>query len=356
MRNQLKRLLTPVVNHLLTEKLPASAAPADPRPAVYRRILETRPVPMPAQSDLELHMLVSERDFLRSIWALKSFFHYSGLPARLVIQSDGSLTPASLDHYRVHFPGCVIHADHDHVVRDALAGHPLCQFFLGHHVISKKLLHPLLLSRADYLLIMDSDILWFRNSEAMADCVRDRLPFYVDGGTEAYARNRRFMETSLDLHPARNVNSGIIGYRRKAFLDLPFIEDALHKLADVPRAQLLDSIGYVDASIDINAEDVRATLCWWVMEQTIYALLMGREHGHRALRSWAEWKPFHPVEETHQFPNSQITRKTCLIHYISDATDNQFFPVGVEHLLRRGCLNQWSSPASIATPPSKNRP
>ena len=114
MRNRLKRLLTPVVNHLLTEKLPASAAPHDPRPAVYRRILETRPVPMPAQSDLELHMLVSERDFLRSIWALKSFFHYSDLPARLVIQSDGSLTPASLDHFREHFPGCVIHADHDH--------------------------------------------------------------------------------------------------------------------------------------------------------------------------------------------------------------------------------------------------
>ena len=356
MRNRLKRLLTPVVNHLLTEKLPASAAPYDPRPAVYRRILETRPVPMPAQSDLELHMLVSERDFLRSIWALKSFFHYSGLPARLVIQSDGSLTPASLDHYREHFPGCVIHADHDHVVRDALAGHPLCQFFLGHHAISKKLLHPLLLSRAESILIMDSDILWFRSSEAIADCVRDRLPFYVDGGTEAYARNRRFMETSLGLHPARNVNSGMIGYRRTAFLDLPFIEDALGKLADVPRDQLLDSIGYLDAYVDIHAEDVRATLCWWVMEQTIYALLMGRDQGHRALRSWSHWRPFHSVGKTHQFTNTPVMKKTAMIHYISDVTHNQFFPVGVEHLLRRGCLNQWSSAASIATPRSKNRP
>jgi hypothetical protein len=356
MRNRLKRLLTPVVNHLLTEKLPASAAPADPRPSVYGRVLETRPVPMPAQSDLELHMLVSERDFLRSIWALKSFFHYSDLPARLVLQSDGSLTPASLDHYRVHFPGCVIHADHDHVVRDALADHPLCQFFLGHHAISKKLLHPLLLSQADYILIMDSDILWFRNSKAIANCVQHRLPFYVDGGTEAYARNRRFMETSLDLHPARNVNSGMIGYRRKAFLDLPFIEDALGKLADVPRDKVLDSIGYVDAHVDIHAEDVRATLCWWVMEQTIYALLMGRDQGHRSLRSWSHWRPFHPMDETHQFTNTPVMKMTAMIHYISDANHNRFFPVGVEHLLRRGCLNQWSCPGSIATPPSKNPP
>ena len=53
----------------------------------------------------------------------------------------------------------------------------------------------------------------------------------------------------------------MIGYRRTAFLDLPFIEDALGKLADVPRDQLLDSIGYVDAYVDIHAEDVRATFC-----------------------------------------------------------------------------------------------
>jgi hypothetical protein len=356
MRSRTKRLLTRVVNHLLTEKLPASAAPADPRPAVYRRILETRPVPMPAQRDVELHMLVSERDVLRSIWALKSFFHYSGIPVRLVIQSDGSLTPASLDQYREHFPGCVIHADHDHVVRDALVGHPLCQFFLGHHAISKKLLHPLLLSRADYLLIMDSDILWFRNSDAIADCVRDRVPFYVDGGTEAYARNRRYMETALDLHPARNVNSGMIGYRRTAFLDLPFIEGALRKLADVPRDQLLDSIGYVDAYVDVHAEDVRATLCWWVMEQTIYALLMGRDQRHRSLRSWSRWRLFRGMEETHQFTNSPVMKKTAMIHYISDAAHNRFFPVGVEHLLRRGCLNEWSRPGNIATAPRNSRP
>jgi len=311
---------------------------------------------MPAQSDVELHMLVSERDFLRSVWALKSFFHYSSIPARLVIQSDGSLTPASLDHYRRHFPGCVIHADHDDVVRDGIAGHPLCQFFLGHHAISKKLLHPLLLSQADYILIMDSDILWFRNSKAIANCVRHRLPFYVDGGAEAYARNRRFMETSLDLHPAGNVNSGMIGYRRAEFLDLSFIEDALQKLADVPSEQVLNSIGYVDANVDIHAEDVRATLCWWVMEQTIYALLMGRDQAHRVLRSRSAWRPFHPMDETHQFTNTPVRKNTAMIHYISDANHNRFFPVGVEHLLRRGCLNQWSCHGSIATPPSKNPP
>ena len=52
------------------------------------------------------------------------------------------------------------------------------------------------------------------------------------------------------------------------------------------------------------------------------------------------------MADTHQFTNTPVMKKTAMIHYISDATHNQFFPVGVEHLLRLGCLNQWSSPAS----------
>ena len=48
-------------------------------------------------------------------------------------------------------------------------------------------------------------------------------------------------------------------------------------------------------------------------------------------------------------------KKTVMIHPINDATHNQFFPVGVEHLLRLGCLNQWSIPGSVATAPSKIR-
>ena len=61
------------------------------------------------------------------------------------------------------------------------------------------------------------------------------------------------------------------------------------------------------------------------------------------------------MADPHQFTNTPVMKKTAMIHYISDATHNQFFPVGVEHLFRRGCLNQWSIPGSVATAPSKIR-
>ena len=283
---------------------------------------------------------------------IKIFFYYSGLPVRLVLQSDGTLTPASIDAYRHHFPGCLVHANHDRHVRESLADRPLCQFFLQHHPISKKLLHPLILSQAEYIIIMDSDILWFRYSAAIADCVQRRLPFYMDGGTEAYARNRRFMETALDLSPAHNLNSGIIGYRRTAFLDLPFIDAALRKLADVPLEQLPASIGYDDGNMDVHSKDARATLCWWVMEQTIYALLMGREAYRRILPSHADSAAF----ETHQFTNSPIADNTCLVHYISDSTHKQFFPVGVDCLLQRGCLETWMEQGGGGPPAGNSHP
>ena len=281
-------------------------------------------------------MLVCEKDYLRSFWALKSFFCYSGLQARLVIQNDGSLSSKLLDQYREHFPGCVVNTANDSEIRSALVGYPMCQFFLGHHAIAKKLFHPLLLSKTKYVIIMDSDILWFRKSKAILNSVKTGLPFYVDGGTRAYVRNQEYMEETLELYPANNVNSGILGYQKLQFMDLEFIEKAIQKLVNIPKEFISQSIGYVDSSVDTNSDDVNKTLCWWVMEQTIYALLLGREQQRKALKYWSA----NPFCELHQFTNSPIRRRTALVHYISDAFHNQFFPVGVEHLINCGFLEK----------------
>ena len=301
----------------------------------YHQIFETPPIPMVGRKSLELHMLVCQRDFLRSFWALKSFFYYARIPATLVIQNDGSLSSEQLDCYQAHFPGCIVNTDNDDEVESALAGYPTCQFFLRHHAIAKKLFHPLLLSKSRYLLIMDSDILWFKRSRIIQRCVQNLRPFYVEGGAEAYVRNRNFMEQNLDLFPANNVNTGIIGYSKARFLNLPFIEAALNKLIHIPKESIVESIGYRDTSVDAHSSDINRTLCWWVMEQTIYALLMGREPQRQMLKNWSNQKIVQLLGDLHQFTNTPIMRGTALIHYISDSANQQFFPSGVEHLIRR---------------------
>jgi hypothetical protein len=333
MLNAVKRLKRRFLNSLLYENLPS----VEPRPHLYQQIFETRPFVMPQQSNLELHMLVCKRDYLRSFWALKSFFYYSQLPAKLVIQNDGSLTDEALNRYCEHFPGCVVNTDKDDEIREALSGYPMCQFFLEHHAISKKLFHPLLLSEAEYLLIMDSDILWFNRSQAIATCVSQRFPFYVNGGCPgAYVRNHEFMERYLGLHPAENVNAGILGYQKSKFLDLEFIEAALQKLVYIPKELVVEGAGFLNSSVHLDSEDMNETLCWWVMEQTMYALLLGRDPQRRVLKHWSDQKVDLIFGDLHQFTNSPILRGTALIHYISDASHQQFFPAGVEHLLKRG--------------------
>jgi hypothetical protein len=338
MAKVLKRLLKPVLNRLIFEEFSSERSQHSSNPDYYQKIFETRPFPMLDICNVELHMLVCEKDFLRSFWALKSFFYYSGLKAKLVIQNDGSLSPQLLARYHEHFPGCVVNTNVDDEIREALTGYPMCQFFLGHHAIAKKLLHPLLLSKADYLIIMDSDILWFNQSRAITKAVKKSLPFYVYGGSGAYVRNQKFMEEKLELYPANNVNSGIVGYQKSNFLDWDFIESAIQKLVHVPKELILESIGYVDTSVNPYSDDIYQTLCWWVMEQTIYSLLLGREPQRQTLKCWSNRKWEQLFGDLHQFTNSPIFRGTALIHYISDAAHKQFFPSGVEHLLKRGFL------------------
>ncbi len=338
MSTLIQRLQTRALNRLIYERLPHKVT--EPRSQLYQQIFDTRPFVMTKQSNLELHMLVCEKDYLRSFWALKSFFYYSELPARLVIQNDGSLTAQALDRYHEHFPNCIINTENDDEIHTALTGYPMCQFFLGYHAISKKLFHPLLLAKADYLILMDSDILWFKPSKAIKKAVRKSLPFYVDAGAKAYVRNQEFMEQRLELYPAHNVNSGIVGYAKSNFLDLEFIESMIQKLVHVPKDLISESIGYKDVSVDPDSDNIYQTLCWWVMEQTIYALLFGREPQRQMLKSGSNRKLDLLLRDLHQFTNTPILRGTALVHYISDLRHRQFFPTGVEHLINRGFLEK----------------
>jgi hypothetical protein len=343
MKKVVKSLIKRGWNYFIFERFSAKVSQLKPSPSLYEEIFKTKPFIVPQQCNVELHMLVCKKDFLRSFWSLKSFLYYSGISPRLVIQNDGTLTSEMIELYKEHFPHCIVNTNNDDQIRDALTGYPMCQFFLGHHAIAKKLLHPLLLSRSDYVMIMDSDILWFKQSKAIANCVKKGLPFYVNGGCAgAYVRNQKFMEAQLGLYPANNVNSGIIGYQKSKFFDLEFIESAIQKLVDIPKELLLESIGYVDESVNIKSEDINQTIDWWVMEQTIYALLLGREMNRQALKHWSNRALDQLLGYLHQFPNSPIMRGTALIHYISDARHNQFFPAGVQHLIKRGFLAELS--------------
>jgi len=310
-------------------------SPKEPR---YAKVLDTRPCGVAENTSLELHMLTGECDVLRTVWALKSFYCYSGLDPGLFIHNDGTLTAESIDTLRHHFPGCRIPEEAAEQVQELLAGYPMCQFFRQKHIMSIKLLDALLCSQAEYLLVMDSDILWFSESPRITNSIRRGTPFHVESAGGAYARNRRFLEERCSLVPTDRFNAGIIGYRREEFLDLEFIEHALDKMVNVPPEFLPESLGYGAPRSGAARTDPVESITWWVMEQTLYALLFGRCDDVVRLGV----KPS-KGNKGHPFVNEPITSETALQHYISDSLWNAFFPVGVEYLLRNGFPRDWDA-------------
>ena len=73
------------------------------RDVVRLRILKTPPVENTTDTQCEIHVLTSERDWLDLIWALKSFYLSSGRHYALCIHEDGSLNQFGLKSLRRHF-------------------------------------------------------------------------------------------------------------------------------------------------------------------------------------------------------------------------------------------------------------
>jgi hypothetical protein len=314
-------------------------------------ILNSRPCSGPATGDVELHMLVCERDALRAIWALKSFYHFSGLNPRLRIHDDGSLSPESRATLKSHFPSAELTEDAVAQGVARLEGFPMCQFFRRKHPISGKLLDVLLLARAPYVIVMDADVLWFGPSQTITDAVTRGQPFFLQARSDSYARNRHFLEAHCNLFPARGVNSGIIGYVTHEMRDWDFLEKSLSLMVNIPSELVPASLGYQHrGNRQRQTLDPIDSITWWVMEQTLYALLFGRTPNALPLpRRRDEPGP------RHLFHGELRDSRTALQHFISDGAWNKFFPVGVAYLLSSGFLEAWrasATPSPVVLPPA----
>src|ERR1700674_5664600 len=77
------------------------------RRPVWSGILDTAPIitePLSDAAGVETHILTYNRDYLSAIWALKSFYHYSGVRYPLVIHAQGRTSHRMLARLRKHFP------------------------------------------------------------------------------------------------------------------------------------------------------------------------------------------------------------------------------------------------------------
>jgi hypothetical protein len=199
--------------------------------------------------------LLWERDYLNGLWATKTFYAASGVDWPLYWHQGGPLSERAVSRLHEHFPNSrLIRTDEaDKYVTDKLlsAGLVNCQEGRSKAFMLRKFIDPILFGRADYLLLLDTDVLFFSRPNEILDAVagqadvslynRDRGYWYNITADSARARY------GIDLVPEINAGLGLI---RRAGIDLDLVDQFL-------------------ADPEIYAEP-------WLTEQTVHALLASK--------------------------------------------------------------------------------
>lgn len=139
-------------------------------------ILRTDPVVGLTDDRCEIHVLTCERDWLDLIWALKSFFATANLKFRLCIHEDGSLREESAVLLRSHFPDAqlVLRRDANERLNDeGLRKYPRCASLRAANVLALKVFDFKTYLRSDRLMLVDSDVLFFRRPEILLERILD---------------------------------------------------------------------------------------------------------------------------------------------------------------------------------------
>jgi hypothetical protein len=188
------------------------------------------------------------------MWGLKSFYQQSGRRYALCIHDDGSLTADLQDHLRDHFPAArlIARTEADAAVLPALAGYARCLALRRSNHLAPKVFDCRHFLRADRMLLLDSDVLFFDRPTELLRRIDDptyRLNTVNRDVASAYtvvpAEAKRL--AGVDLVPQFNSGLGLI---HRDSLNLDWIEEFL----DLPGI-----IGH-----------------FWRIEQTLFALCSSR--------------------------------------------------------------------------------
>jgi hypothetical protein len=271
------------------------------REKVRPRILSTPSLLLPLRGEYEIHVLTSESDWLNLVWALKSFFLYAEVRVPLCIHEDGSLSPAAREQLQTHFVGCRLmsrpEADED--VLAALSGFPRCREFRAANNLSLKVFDTRHHAQAGRILLLDSDVLFFRRPDALLQSLADErtLIRFNRDLADAYTADRRELESALGMPVAERFNSGLCVLQRDA-LRLDWLEEFLSR------------------------EELEGH--FWRIEQTLFCLC-GSRYGAQAL-----------PEDYDVVLEGNVSGRVVK-HYVG-AIRQRMYAEGIRHLVGQGFL------------------
>jgi len=190
-------------------KLRASFAKAKHLGAIARAM----PI-LAGEGEIEIHMLLHHKRVWEGLWALYSFANLAGQPFRMVIHDDGSLTGNDRNLIQDVFPSLNIigkmesgEALERHFLEKGLAR---CLNLRRRLVLARKLFDSVFLSRSEWIILMDSDVLFYHKP---VEILQPYNFYSVDNGYR-YSFSASEMDELLGRKTIGRCNSGLIRIRR----------------------------------------------------------------------------------------------------------------------------------------------
>ncbi|MEI8349918.1 MAG: hypothetical protein WCI77_07170 [Candidatus Omnitrophota bacterium] len=267
-------------------------------------------------SGCEVHLLTCARDVLLALWCLKSFYYHSGLSMRLVIHDDGTLDDSLVEKFQKHFINCEVikREDADIEMKQYLKGYEFCERyrykdFFAHAI---KLFDAVYYSRTKEILLLDSDVLFFKKPIEMIESIREKKGFFMNDYREAYCLPAARLQILFNMAIRSRINSGILYLPDKKIYDLNLIESFLKIVYE-------------------NWEEInRIPEVFWV-EQTAWAIFLSK---HRGM--------FTRLPDSYQVSRQPITDTTVSQHFVWDGSRDNFYKEGLREIKKADFLRKFN--------------
>ncbi len=179
---------------------------------IQKKVLDTAPMHLDSEGDVEVHVLTWRKDYINLIWSLKTFYALSEKRFPLVIH-DGGLHNRHKHILLKHFPEARII---DKTLADKEVGDFLEEMGLSKskeyrltNVASLKLFDYKHYSSAKRIIHIDSDIVFFKKPTEFLDYIDDSLSVFNKDMNYAYSIAPTALEELVGEHVPHLINSGL---------------------------------------------------------------------------------------------------------------------------------------------------
>lgn len=210
-------------------------------------ILKTKPICAGGDNPyFAIHIMTRHSDIHMTLWAVKSFFRFTDKKYQVVLLTDHSLTKKDIEILSTHLIGVkfIFEEEAGKSIENKIADYPLIKLFrlppetpfpvkftneiLQYHFcpFSMKLLDGNFLSQAEKVMILDSDVLFFKKPTEILDWIEnsseDKSMYMVEAFQPSFDVNYR-ITFKLKDDPPMGINTGLFCYHKK-IVDLPELE------------------------------------------------------------------------------------------------------------------------------------